>query len=107
MIIGFISNSLENTENLFERFLYENKETIKERSSSWARFDDDTLVVRLFDMPLRGEKYRNGNYRFDQIILAGPPNIMIMREPVIVKEIPWNIESDIPKEFRVIKAYFY
>lgn len=99
--IGFISDTFEHTENLFERFLFENNFQIEKRGSSWAEFKDGTIVERFYNIP-----EWNKGHRIDQIIIAGPSAIMMTKESVIVSELAWNVFSEIPEEFRIIRVDF-
>lgn len=99
--IGFISDTFEHTESLFERFLFENKFQIEKRGSSWAEFKDGTVVERFYNI-----NEWNRSHRIDQLIIAGPPAIMMTKESVIIKELAWNVLSDIPEEFRIIRVDF-
>ena len=99
--IGFISDTFEHTEDLFERFLFENKFQIEKRGSSWAEFKDGTIVERFYNIP-----EWNKSHRIDQLIIAGPPAIMMTKESVIINKIAWNTCSNIPEEFRIIRMDF-
>lgn len=101
MCIGFISDTFEHTENLFERFLFENKFQIAKRGKSWAEFTDGTLVERLYNIPAW-----NKTHRLDQLIIAGPAAIMMPQESVIINKVAWNVCSNIPEEFRIIRVDF-
>ena len=99
--IGFISDTFEHTEDLFERFLFENKFQIEKRGSSWAEFKDGTIVERFYNIP-----EWNKSHRIDQLIIAGPSAIVMTQESVIVNKIAWNTCSNIPEEFRIIRVDF-
>ena len=99
--IGFISDTFEHTEDLFERFLFENKFQIEKRGSSWAEFKDGTIVERFYNI-----LEWNKSHRIDQLIIAGPSAIMMTQESVIVNKIAWNTCSNIPEEFRIIRVDF-
>lgn len=101
MCIGFISDTFEHAESLFERFLFENKFQIEKRGSSWAKFEDGTIVERFYNIP-----EWNKSHRIDQLIIAGPSAIMMTKESAIVDKLAWNTLSDIPEEFRVIRVDF-
>lgn len=97
MVIGFISINSEETDRLFNYFCYDNKEEIEKRSGNWARFKDGTLVKEVYDIPTV-----NGNYRFDQLIIAGLAAVIPSKKAEIINKIAWNQSSNIPEEYRVL-----
>ena len=101
-MIGFASLDREMTDYYFDRFRYLNSDQIDKKREAYNSFYllDGTFVKKIYDIDVIKDIYT-----FDQFILFGPLNILLLKEPVYRANLKWN--DTIPEEFRIIRVNAY
>ena len=94
-MIGFSCLNIDKLDELFERFLYVNRERIVNRGYHSCELDDGTIIKKIYNIE-NMSKY----YVFDQFIFGGEIVLTRLREPFFRKIIKWN--ESIPEEFRIL-----